>query len=73
MVARAAQVPVLEPSDSMEAKEFMKVAYEISETYDRPVIFRTTTRLAHSQGMVELYDRVEVEDKPYVKNMGEYL
>ena len=69
MVARAAQVPVLEPSDSMEAKEFMKVAYEISETYDRPVIFRTTTRLAHSQGMVELYDRVEVEDKPYVKNI----
>ena len=69
MVARAAQVPVLEPSDSMEAKEFMKVAYEISEKFDRPVIFRTTTRLAHSQGMVELYDRVEVEDKPYVKDV----
>ncbi len=69
MVARAAQVPVLEPSDSMEAKEFMKVAYEISETYDRPVIFRTTTRLAHSQGLVELYDRTEVEDKPYVKDI----
>lgn len=69
MVARAAQVPVLEPSDSMEAKEFMKVAYEISEAYDRPVIFRTTTRLAHSQGLVELYDRVEVEDKPYVKDV----
>lgn len=69
MVARAAQVPVLEPSDSMEAKEFMKVAYEISEKYDRPVIFRTTTRLAHSQGLVELYDRVEVEDKEYVKDI----
>ena len=69
MVARAAQVPVLEPSDSMEAKEFMKVAYEISETFDRPVIFRTTTRLAHSQGMVELYDREEVEDKPYIKDV----
>ena len=69
MVARAAQVPVLEPSDSMEAKEFMKVAYEISEAFDRPVIFRTTTRLAHSQGMVELYDRVEVEDKAYVKDV----
>ena len=69
MVARAAQVPVLEPSDSMEAKEYMKLAYEISETFDRPVILRTTTRLAHSQGMVELYDRVEVEDKPYVKNI----
>ena len=69
MVARAAQVPVLEPSDSMEAKEFMKVAYEISETYDRPVIFRTTTRLAHSQGIVELNDRVEVADKEYVKDV----
>ena len=69
MVARAAQVPVLEPSDSMEAKEFMKVAYEISEKYDRPVIFRTTTRLAHSQGLVELYDRAEVEDKEYVKDV----
>ena len=53
MVARAAQVPVLEPSDSMEAKEFMKLAYEISENFDRPVVFRTTTRLAHSQGLVE--------------------
>ncbi len=69
MVARAAQVPVLEPSDSMEAKEFMKVAYEISEKYDRPIIFRTTTRLAHSQGLVELYDRAEVEDKEYVKDV----
>ena len=69
MVARAAQVPVLEPSDSMEAKEFMKVAYEISERYDRPVIFRTTTRLAHSQGLVELNDRVEIEDKEYIKNI----
>ena len=69
MVARAAQVPVLEPSDSMEAKEFMKVAYEISEKFDRPVIFRTTTRLAHSQGLVELCDRTEVEDKEYVKDI----
>ncbi len=69
MVARAAQVPVLEPSDSMEAKEFMKKAFEISEAYDRPVILRTTTRLAHSQGLVTLYDRKEVEDKPYVKDV----
>ncbi len=69
MVARAAQVPVLEPSDSMEAKEFMKAAYEISEQYDRPVIFRTTTRLAHSQGIVELQDRMQVEDKAYIKNI----
>ncbi len=69
MVARAAQVPVLEPSDSMEAKEFVKVAYEISEAYDRPVILRTTTRLGHSQGLVTLCDRMEVEDKPYIKDV----
>ena len=69
MIARAAQVPVLEPSDSMEAKEFMKEAFEISEEFDRPVILRTTTRLAHSQGLVELCERKQVEDKPYVKNI----
>lgn len=69
-IARAAKVAVVEPSDSMEAKEFMKFAYEMSEEYDTPVIIRTTTRLAHSQGMVTLYDRVEVEDKPYEKNIA---
>ena len=69
MVARAAALPVLEPSDSVEAKEFVKWAYEISEKFDRPVIYRTTTRLAHSQGIVDLNDREEVEDKPYVKNI----
>lgn len=70
MVARAAQVPVLEPSDSQEAKDYMKIAYEISETYDRPVILRTTTRLAHSQGLVTLSEREEQEDKPYERNIA---
>ena len=69
MVARAAQIPVIEPSDSAEAKEFFKTAFELSEQFDRPFIFRTTTRLAHSQGLVELMDRVEPEDKPYEKNI----
>lgn len=69
MVARAAQLPVLEPSDSSEAKEFMKMAFHLSEKYDRPFVFRTTTRLAHSQGLVELCDPVEVPDKPYVKDI----
>lgn len=69
MIARAAGVPVLEPSDSAEAKEFVKKAFEISETYDRPVIFRITTRLAHSQGLVELGEREAVEDRPYEKNI----
>lgn len=69
MVARAAQIPVIEPSDSAEAKDFFKAAFELSEQFDRPFIFRTTTRLAHSQGLVELQDRVEPEDKPYEKNV----
>lgn len=69
MVSRAAALPVLEPSDSAEAKEFMKLAFELSERYDRPFVYRTTTRLAHSQGLVELNERIEIEDKPYEKNI----
>lgn len=72
-VARAAIVPVLEPSDSNEAKEFMKFAFTISEKYDTPVILRTTTRLSHSQGPVTLCDRVEVEDKAYERNAPKYV
>lgn len=72
-VARAAQVPVLEPSDSAEAKEFTKLAFELSEQYDTPMILRTTTRLAHSQGLVELCERREVPDKPYEKNIAKYV
>lgn len=70
MVARAAHVPVLEPSDSGEAKEFMKLAFDYSEQFDRPFILRTTTRLAHSQSSVELQDRVEHELIPYEKNIA---
>jgi indolepyruvate ferredoxin oxidoreductase, alpha subunit len=70
MVARAAMIPVLEPSDSSEAKEFTKLAFELSEEYDTPIILRTTTRLAHSQGVVTLEERQDIPDKPYVKNIG---
>ena len=73
MVARAAQVPVLEPSDSQEAKDFVKLAFELSEQYDTPMIVRTTTRLAHSQGLVELCDREDVPDKPYERNMAKFV
>ena len=69
MVARAAQIPVIEPSDSAEAKDYFKTAFELSEQFDRPFIFRTTTRLAHSQGLVELQERVVPEDKVYEKNV----
>lgn len=69
MVARAAQLPVIEPSDSSEAKEYIKMAFELSEQFDRPIVYRTTTRLAHSQGVVELNERQDIEDKPYVKDI----
>jgi indolepyruvate ferredoxin oxidoreductase alpha subunit len=73
MVARAALVPVLEPSDSAEAKEFTKLAYELSERFDTPVMVRTTTRLSHSQGLVELGERVEPADKPYERDIAKYV
>lgn len=69
-ICRAAQVPVLEPSDSQEAKDFMKLAFALSEEYDTPVVLRTTTRLAHSQGVVTLEERVVPEDKPYERNIA---
>lgn len=69
MVARAAKLPVIEPSDSAEAKDYIKEAFALSERFDRPVVYRTTTRLAHSQGLVELDGRVEVPDKAYVKDI----
>lgn len=72
-VARAAQVPVLEPSDSQEAKDFVKLAYKLSEEYDTPIILRTTTRLAHSQGSVTLEEREQIEDKVYERNAGKYV
>lgn len=69
-VARAALVPVLEPSDSQEAKDFMKYAFDLSEKYDTPVILRTTTRLSHSQGKVTLEERMEPIDIPYERNIA---
>lgn len=70
--ARSAHIPMLEPSDSQEAKEFTKFAFELSEKYDTPVFLRTTTRLAHSQSLVEEEDRVEIPLRPYVKDVAKY-
>lgn len=72
-VARAAMVPVLEPSDSQEAKDFMKYAFDLSEKYDTPVILRTTTRLSHSQGPVTLEERCEPTDITYERNVGKFV
>lgn len=73
MVARAAMVPVLEPSDSAEAKEFTKLAFSLSETYDTPVMVRTTTRLSHSQGMVSLEERQEPAVIPYERDPRKFV
>lgn len=73
IIARAAKVPVIEPSDSMECKEFTKEAFKISEDFDTPIIVRLTTRISHSQGIVELEDRKNHELKPYVKDPSKYV
>lgn len=73
ILARAAQVPVLEPADSMECKEFVKKAMCISETYDTPVIVRLTTRVSHSQGIVEVCEPEAFKLKSYEKNIKKYV
>jgi indolepyruvate ferredoxin oxidoreductase alpha subunit len=72
-IARAAHVPVLEPSDAGEAKDMVLKAFEISEEYDTPVMLRITTRLAHQRSLVELCDRQEVPSKEYTKNPAKYV
>ncbi|MBQ7476868.1 MAG: indolepyruvate ferredoxin oxidoreductase subunit alpha [Selenomonadaceae bacterium] len=70
--AIAAKVPMLEPSDSAEALQFAKLAYEISEQFDTPVIIKMCTRVAHSQSIVEIGERVDVK-KSYEKNIPKYV
>ena len=66
--AKFAKIAMFEPSTSQEAKDMLKEAFEISEKYDTPVLFRVTTRLCHSKGIVECSDRVEVPINEYIKN-----
>lgn len=71
--AIAAKLPMLEPSDAEEALEFTKLAYELSEKFDTPFIIKMCTRVAHSQSVVEVSDRVESPEKPYEKNGAKYI
>ena len=71
--AIAAKLPMLEPSDSAECLEYVKLAFDLSEQYDAPVMLRTCTRVAHSQSIVELSDRVEHDLKPYAKTPAKYV
>ena len=71
--AIAAKVPMLEPSDSAEALEFAKLAYDLSEQFDTPVLLKMCTRVSHSQSLVELGVREERPCIPYEKNLAKYV
>ena len=73
LTAVSAKIPVLEPSDSEEAKQFTKYAFDLSEEYDTPVLLRLTTRVAHSQSLVTLEERQEVPVMEYVKDIPKYV
>ncbi len=71
--AIASKIPMLEPADSAQAIAFVKLAYEISERFDTPVLLRMCTRISHSQSVVETAERVEPQTKPYQKNPSKYV
>ena len=71
--AIAAKVPMLEPADSAEALAFSRDAFALSEQFDTPVLLRVCTRVAHSQSVVELGERVEAPVKPYEKNGAKFI
>lgn len=71
--AIASKIPMIEPSDSAEALEFAKLAFELSEEFDTPVLMKMCTRVAHSQSIVETSDRVVPAEKPYEKNIAKYV
>ncbi|HAE92048.1 indolepyruvate ferredoxin oxidoreductase subunit alpha [Tissierella praeacuta] len=73
LFAPHAKVAMVEPSDSQECKDFVKHAFEISETYDTPVLFKVTTRVCHSKGVVELGERIDVGIREYEKNPRKYI
>ena len=71
--AKAAKLPMLEPADSSDALEFTKLAYQLSEEFDTPVIMKMCTRVSHSQSVVETGERVEPDVKAYEKNAAKYI
>ena len=71
--AIASKIPMLEPADSTEALNFTKLAYEISEKYDTPVLMKMCTRISHSESVVELGERIPGPEKPYQKNIAKYV
>ncbi len=68
--ARAAKLPMLEPSSPAEAHAFVKAAFEISEKYDTPVLLRVTTRICHAEGVVETAERADVPLRDYERDFA---
>lgn len=71
--ASHAKLAMLEPSDSQECLDYVKKAFEISEKFDTPVLFRVTTRICHSKTLVETSGRKEVPVRPYAKDVSKYV
>lgn len=71
--AKAAKMAMIEPADSQESKDFIKEAFEISEKFDIPVLFRTTTRVCHSKSLVEFGEVVETEPFEYKRNVFKFV
>lgn len=71
--ARAAKIPMLEPADSQECKDYVKKAFEISERFDTPVLVRLSTRVAHSRSVVEPGERLSPVLKEYKKDPAKYI
>ena len=71
--AKFGKVPLLEPIDPQEAKDFVAIAFDISERFETPVLYRTTTRIAHAKGVVEVGERTEVEPKKYHTDIQRFL
>ena len=71
--AKSSKIPMVEPADSAEGLAFAKMAYELSERFDTPVLFKMCTRVSHSQSVVEPGERVMPAEKPYEKNGAKYI
>ncbi|HER43069.1 MAG TPA: indolepyruvate ferredoxin oxidoreductase subunit alpha [Candidatus Eisenbacteria bacterium] len=68
-----ASIPVIEPSDSQEAKDFVKAGFEISERFDTPVLFRITTRISHSKGLVKIGERKTAGHPGFERDIAKYV
>ena len=71
--ARAAKIAMVEPSDPQECKDFVALACELSEEFDTPVLYRTTTRVCHSKGLVQWGERREHTAPPYRRNVRKFV